>query len=257
MWSRLNDDERSRMEPLIQQFVYDVRWEAANNFDITDIMKVLIAAQACLLVLELGDDTNEPGDYYMRVAGRGVSTIIVHPSTVVLSGPRATGSGGLQTNAPTRIDGQAHFGGPVIVAWDAVSIDARHPGRGLNVVYHEFAHKLDMLDGVIDGTPPLVIGESRERWIDVCTREYNAIRDGSDGDGELLRAYGGTDPGEFFAVATEMFFSRPVDVKTRKPDLYEVLSGFYRQDPATRFPAPVMTPVAPVIVTGPTAAETS
>lgn len=234
------------MEPLIQQFVYDIRWEAANNFDITDIMKVLIAAQACLLVLELGDDTNAPGDYYLGGGNRGVSTIIVHPTTVVLSGPRSTGTAGLQTNAPTRIDGQAHFGGPVIVAWDAVSVDARHPGRGLNVVYHEFAHKLDMLDGVIDGTPPLVAGESRTRWIDVCTREYKAIRSGSDGDGELLRAYGGTDPGEFFAVATEMFFSRPVDMKTRKPDLYDVLSGFYRQDPAARFPAPPAPSPAPI-----------
>ncbi|MEO6123840.1 MAG: M90 family metallopeptidase [Ilumatobacteraceae bacterium] len=243
LWSLLSDDERFRMEFLIQEFVYDIRWEAANNFDIADIMKVLIAAQACLLVLELGDDDDEPSDYY-----RGVSTVIVHPSTVVLSGPRATGSGGLQTNAPTRIDGQAHFGGPVIVAWDSVSIDARHPGRGLNVVFHEFAHKLDMLDGVIDGTPPLVMGEARERWIEVCTREYKAIRRGSDGDGELLRAYGGTDPGEFFAVATEMFFSRPVDMKTRKPDLYDVLSGFYRQDPAARFPAPVIAPVTPVTV---------
>ena len=237
MWSRLDDDERARLESLIQEFVYDIRWEAANNFEITDTMRVLIAAQACLLVLELGDETNAPSDYY-----RGVGTVIVHPSTVVLSGPRATGSGGLQTNAPTRIDGQAHFGGPVIVAWNAVSIDARHPGRGLNVVYHEFAHKLDMLNGVIDGTPPLVTGAARERWIDVCTREYNAIRRGSDGDGELLREYGGTDPGEFFAVATEMFFSRPVDMQARKPELYDVLSGFYRQDPAARFPAPVVAP---------------
>ncbi len=226
IWVRLSADERHRMESSIQAFVFDIRWEAANNFVLTDAMKVMIAAQACLLVLELDDD------YF-----RGVGTIIVHPTSVVLTGQRSTGTGGLVTSDPFRIDGQAHFGGPIIVAWDAVSLDARHPGRGLNVVYHEFAHKLDMLDGTIDGTPPLVVGAARDRWIEVCTREYRAIRNGNGG---LLRDYGGTDPGEFFAVATEMFFSRPVELRVEKPDLYEVLSGFYRQDPAARFPAPIV-----------------
>jgi Mlc titration factor MtfA (ptsG expression regulator) len=230
MWSLLTDDERSRLEALIQAFVYDIRWEAANNFDLTEAMQVLIAAQACLLVLELDADSY-----------RGVGTVIVHPSTVVLTGPRSTGSG-LVSSDPFRIDGQAHYGGPVILAWDAVSIDARHPRRGLNVVYHEFAHKLDMLDGTIDGTPPIVTGDARTRWIEVCTREYRAIRDGT--GGTLLRDYGGTDPGEFFAVATEMFFSRPIELRTEKPDLYEVLSGFYRQDPASRFPVPQTEPSA-------------
>lgn len=231
MWNRLSEDERSRMEPMIQALVHDVRWEAANNFDVTDVMKVLITAQACLLVLELEDE-----DPY-----RGVGTVMVHPTTVVLTGPRNT-RGGLVTSDPFRIDGQAQYGGPVIVAWDAVSLDARRPGRGLNVVFHEFAHKLDMLDGVIDGTPPLVAGDARARWIEVCTREYAAIRAGTD-DG-FLRAYAGTDPGEFFAVATEMFFSRPVETKARRPDLYEVLSAFYRQDPAARFPAPAVLTAA-------------
>jgi len=226
VWPRLSDDERHRMEGLIKAFVFDIRWEPANNFDLTDSMKVLIAAQACLLVLELD------GDPY-----RGVGTIIVHPTAVVLTGPRSTGTSGLETSDPFRIDGQAHYGGPIIVAWDAVLTDSRHPARGHNVVYHEFAHKLDMLDGTIDGTPPLITGDARSRWIEVCTREFDEIRAGTGG---LLRDYGGTDPGEFFAVATEMFFSRPVELLADKPDLYGVLSAFYRQNPAARFPAPVV-----------------
>ncbi|MEO7398543.1 MAG: zinc-dependent peptidase, partial [Ilumatobacteraceae bacterium] len=180
VWSQLDDDERERMEAAIKAFVHDIRWEPANQFDLTEAMKVLIAAQACLLVLELDIE------HY-----RGVGTIIVHPTTVVLTGPRSTGTAGLVTSDPFRIDGQAHYGGPIIVAWDAVSSDARHPRRGSNVVYHEFAHKLDMLDGTIDGTPPMLEGAARDRWIEVCTREYRSIRDGtSDG---LLRDYGGTD----------------------------------------------------------------
>lgn len=224
-WRVLRDDERARLETLIKLFVADKRFEAANGFQITDMHRVLIAAQACLLILELDSD-----------CFRGVNTIIVHPTTVVLKGQRSTGTAGLASNDAYRIDGQAHYGGPVIVAWNAVSIDARHPARGQNVVYHEFAHKLDMLDGTVDGTPPLLDGSARERWIEVCTREFKALRRGRSGD--LIRDYGAENPGEFFAVATEVFFSKPVQMQADKPELYGVLADFYRQDPAARFPQP-------------------
>ena len=224
LWQFLDSDERVRIEDLVKVFVHDKRWEAANGFEVTEAMRVLIAAQACLLVLELD------GDPY-----RGVGTILVHPTTLVLEGQRSTGTGGLVSSDPYPILGQAEFGGPTIVAWDTVAHDARHPSRGQNVVYHEFAHKLDMLDGVIDGTPPIADAEQRRRWVEVCTREYNAIRRGA--EGTLLRDYGGENPGEFFAVATEAFFSMPVQMRDGMPDLYSVLSGFYRQDPAARFPA--------------------
>ena len=107
---------------------------------------------------------------------------------------------------------------------------ARHPERGHNVVYHEFAHKLDMLDGVIDGTPPLERQEELDRWVEVCTAEYEALRNGTD-DG-FLDGYASVDPAEFFAVATEAFFDLPVQLEAAKPDLYAVLRDFYRQDPA-------------------------
>jgi hypothetical protein len=101
----------------------------------------------------------------------------------------------------------------------------------VNVVFHEFAHQLDMLDGTVDGTPPLVDAGLRERWVQVCTREYQAIRRGDD---HLLRSYAGTDPGEFFAVATEMFFTKPAALAEQHPALYDVLREFYRQHPASR-----------------------
>ncbi len=222
-WQRLSDAERSRLEDLTKAFVAEKRWEAAHGFELTEAMQVLIAAQACLLVLELD------GDPF-----RGVTTILVHPTTLVLVGQRSTGTGGLVSSDPYPILGQAQFGGPTIVAWDAVSYDARHPWRGQNVVYHEFAHKLDMLDGLLDGTPPLVDDAMRRRWVEVFTREFNALRRGLPGN--LLRDYGAENPGEFFAVATEYYFSKPVEMRAQKPDLYAALSGFYRQDPAARFP---------------------
>ncbi|MCU1364754.1 MAG: hypothetical protein JWN39_393 [Ilumatobacteraceae bacterium] len=224
LWQFLDTDERSRLEDLVKVFVHDKRWEAANGFEVTEAMRVLIAAQACLLVLELD------GEPY-----RQVDTILVHPTTLVLEGQRSTGTGGLVSSDPYAILGQAQFGGPTIVAWDTVAYDARHPSRGQNVVYHEFAHKLDMLDGVIDGTPPIADAEQRRRWVEVCTREFNAIRRGAEGG--VLRDYGGENPGEFFAVASEAFFSVPAHMRERMPDLYAVLCGFYRQDPAARFPA--------------------
>jgi Mlc titration factor MtfA (ptsG expression regulator) len=99
-------------------------------------------------------------------------------------------------------------------------------------VYHEFAHKIDMLDGLVDGTPPLAREEERRRWVEVCTSEYDALRNGTD-DG-FLDGYAATNPGEFFAVVTEAFFDVPVRFAAAKPALYDVLRGFYRQDPAAR-----------------------
>jgi len=217
MWNLLTADERERLQQLTLVLLDQLDFEAAQGFEVTDEMCVLVAAQAGLLVLELGVD-----------AYRKVRTVILHPRTMVVRGARRTGSGGLMTDAPTRIDGQAHYRGPILLAWDSVSYDARHPLRGLNVVCHEFAHQLDMLDGVVDGTPPMS-DEARDRWVEVCTAEFEAVRRGRP---HLLRDYAATDPGEFFAVATEMFFSRPTALAEQHPDLYAVLAGFYRQQRA-------------------------
>jgi Mlc titration factor MtfA (ptsG expression regulator) len=222
-WSLLTDDERMRLEDLIKRFVADIRWEAAQGFTVTDEMRAVIAAQACLLVLDL-----EPGlELYRHVA-----SIIVHPRTVVLRGQRRVG-GGMMSDSPFAISGQAHHRGPVLLVWSTAAFEARHPERGHNVVYHEFAHQLDMVDGTVDGTPPLTDMAERQRWIDVCTAEFEALRRGDD-EQSVLREYGAVDPGEFFAVATETFFSRPVELAEQKPALYGVLRDFYRQHPAER-----------------------
>jgi Mlc titration factor MtfA (ptsG expression regulator) len=131
------------------------------------------------------------------------------------------------------LHGEAHHDrGPVLLAWDEARFAARHRGRGHNVVLHEFAHKVDMLDGVVDGTPLLPDRAALDRWIAVCATEFELMRIGE--AGPLIDDYAATDPGEFFAVATEVFFDRPIDLRDAKPDLYEVLLGFYQQDPAAR-----------------------
>lgn len=221
-WPGLDEAERARLGDLMAQLMYRKRWEAARGFELTDEIKMVIAAQAALLILGLHVD-----DY------RDVGSIIVHPTTMVLRGPRAGPASGLVSDGPMPILGQAHGRrGPVLIAWDAVRADARHPARGHNVVIHEFAHKLDMLDNVVDGTPPLPDRAARARWFEVCTAEYRLLRAGR--AGHLLRPYAGVNPGEFFAVATEVFFALPVEMEAEKPALYEVLRDFYRQDPAAR-----------------------
>jgi MtfA peptidase len=129
--------------------------------------------------------------------------------------------------------GEAHLRGPVILTWDSVLRGSVHPEFGHNVVYHEFAHQLDMQDGRGDGTPPLASREQYARWVEVCTREYTALRERiAQGEPTFLDPYAGTDESEFFAVATEHFFDQPEAMRARHPELYQVLRDFYRQDPA-------------------------
>jgi Mlc titration factor MtfA (ptsG expression regulator) len=154
----------------------------------------------------------------------------------VLHGPRHVG-GGLVSSGPLPLLGQAHHRGPVLLSWAAVRGSGR-VGRGDDVVLHEFAHQLDMLDGVIDGTPPLADDEALARWVAICTRVYDDLRAGR--GSPVLRAYAGTNPGEFFAVATETFFCRPHDVREHEPALYAELAAFYGQDPAARMAPPAV-----------------
>jgi Mlc titration factor MtfA (ptsG expression regulator) len=219
-WSRLSAEEQDRLEGLALALIADKIWEAANGFEITDEMMVVIAAQAALLILGLPDDSY-----------RDVGSILVHPTTVVLTGPRSQG-GGLVSDHPMPVLGQTSFQGPVVIVWDTALDEARHPGRGHNVVFHEFAHKLDMLDGTVDGTPPLADRTRFDRWVRVCTEVYERVVVGE--GGHSLRSYAGVNPGEFFAVATEAFFDAPRSLRAEHPELYGVLADFYRQDPAAR-----------------------
>ncbi len=218
-WSRLTPDELDRMRMLVARFVHRTRWEAANGFRLTEEIRVSIAAQASMLLLGLDLDGYDD-----------VTSVIVHPSTVRLRGEYSLG-GSMRSSGVQHLAGQAHYRGPVVLSWSAARRGARFPEGGQNVVYHEFAHQLDMLDGVVDGTPPLADEAARERWIEVCTTAYDAVRaQGS----PVLRPYAGTNPAEFFAVATEVFFNRPLEVRDHEPALYAELRAFYGQDPAAR-----------------------
>lgn len=218
-WAWLDATGREQLVADTDTLLRTLRWEAAQPFELTDEIRSTIAAHAALLTLELGLDCY-----------RNVSSVIVHPTTIEQRGEYSIGPG-VVSDQPQDLLGQAHAHGPVLIAWDTARDQARHPERGHNVIFHEFAHHLDMLDGWVDGTPPLPDDAARRRWIDVCTDAYDRLRRG-DTAGGVLDGYGAVDPGEFFAVATEVFFARPVDLARVRRDLYEVLAAFYLQDPA-------------------------
>lgn len=225
----LDGIERSRLHELIQVFIAEKDWEGVGGLELTDEIRVTISAQACLLLLGL------PHNYY-----HNVQTILVYPSTVV---PPPRKLGFFETAlAPVEnaqpIIGQAFQQGPVIIIWDAALHGGRHPESGHNVIYHEFAHKLDMLDGAADGTPPLQSRVEYHDWVRICSREYLRLRhDAEHGRKSFLNAYGATSEAEFFAVATEQFFDQPLLLIKNSPDLYRVLKEYYRQDPALRIGA--------------------
>ena len=222
---RLDDQEQRRLGELMQVLLAKTDWVGAGGLALTDEVRITIAGEACLLLLGLGDF-----EY------RNVETIVVYPSTVL---PRQAEPPIFYTPTVVKeavpIIGEAHRRGPVILAWDAVQADSSRPQSAHNVVHHEFAHKLDLLDGALDGTPPLTTRAQYKRWKEVIDREYETLRRHVyEGEETLLDPYGATDLGEFFAVTTECFFGRGWAMSATYPELYGLLRGFYRQDPGER-----------------------
>ncbi len=225
-YGMLDSAERTELRALTLVLLEEKFWEGCGGLDLTDEIRITIAAQASLLLLGL------PHDYY-----RNVESILVYPSTIVIPeripGVFARVSGPVASAIP--VLGLAIAGGAVVLVWDAVKRGARHPELGHNVVYHEFAHKLDMLEGAADGTPPLADRNQLDEWVTVCSREFKRLKVLAEkGKKTFLDPYGASNEAEFFAVATEEFFDRPQALLTHAPDLYNVLGAYYRQDPAVR-----------------------
>jgi MtfA peptidase len=221
-WSTFSTDEQEQLGGYADWLLRHKHWEAAHGFELDDEIVTTIAIQAGLLVLAL--DTG----YY-----REVSAIVVFPSTIMSQSIHAGPVRGTLSDESMPLLGQAQDRrGAILIAWDAARDAAVHPGRGSNVVFHEFAHKLDMLDDLVDGTPPLETKEQLARWVEVCTQAFTALREGV--PRPPLSSYGAVSPAEFFAVATECFFDAPLALEAHEPDVFGVLRDFYKQDPAER-----------------------
>jgi Mlc titration factor MtfA (ptsG expression regulator) len=158
-------------------------------------------------------------------------TILVYPHAYSANTVESIGGGVIQERVESLL-GEAWKSGVVVLSWDDVQAQARDISDGLNLVLHEFAHQLDMEDGVADGTPLLSRRSQHIAWATVMGQEYERLqRDSFLGRNTVLDKYGASDPAEFFAVATECFFENPGPLKRKHPELYKELKSFYKQDP--------------------------
>jgi MtfA peptidase len=210
-----------QLRELTTLFLADKEFTGTQGLQIDDAMAVAIAAQACLPALKLGLG------WYDNFKG-----IVVHAEAVVAQREFVDDAGVVHA-FEEELSGEAMQGGPVMLAWRDVDEAAESADAGYNVVIHEFAHVMDMRDGLADGVPPLADRAARDAWIQVLDAEYDAFCDRVDADEEtLLDPYAAEAPEEFFAVASEAFFVAPIEFRAEHPRVYELLAGFFQQDPA-------------------------
>jgi len=217
----LNPDEQARLRDLVAAFLAEKSLQGAGGLTINRNIELVIAAQACLLVLNLDLD------YY-----RDWVEVIIYPDEFIVDHEYADEDGVVhRVRAP--LSGEAWEQGPVILSW--VDAEAADGGDGYNVVMHEFAHKIDMLNGAADGFPPLHAGMDRESWSRTFTEAFEGFeRQLEQHEETLIDPYAAEDPAEFFAVLSELFFERPDALHDEYPAVYAQLSAFYRQDPHAR-----------------------
>ncbi len=218
-------EELAKLEALVRIFNAEKAFEGAGGLTLTDEMRVVIAARACLLVLHR---VELDGPLYADL-----DTVIVYPSTYRARGERREGYVVVE-GEQARL-GESWSRGVVVLSWDAVVAGSADPSDGHDVVLHEFAHQLDAEDGAMDGTPELDGLERYSVWSRVASAEYAELLDDVEHHRQTsIDAYGATNAPEFFAVVVEQFFERPVALERLHPELYAELSRFFRFDPAER-----------------------
>jgi Mlc titration factor MtfA (ptsG expression regulator) len=215
--------DRAHLRELTTLFLHRKAINGVQGLTVSTEMALVVAAQACLPILKLGLG------YY-----DGWVEVVIYPGAfrVVRDHIDATG---LVSHEERSLSGETWSRGPVILSWDDVAADLAVSRRGHNVVVHEFAHKLDMLNGRANGMPPLHADMVRKQWTAVFSDAFDHLyqrlahhhRSG-------INPYGGTDPGEFFAVVSEYFFTDPETLRHESPAVYDQLVLFYRQDPLKR-----------------------
>jgi Mlc titration factor MtfA (ptsG expression regulator) len=211
----------AQLRDMATLFLSEKEFSGAHGLEVTDEMAVAIAAQACLPVLKLGLEWLD-----------GFVGIVVHEDAVVAQ-REFIDDDGVVHEYDEELSGEAMQGGPVMLSWVDVDEAGESAEAGYNVVIHEFAHVLDMRDGVADGVPPLADRTIRGRWTEILTSEYDEFCGRvDDGEETLLDPYAAEAPEEFFAVASEVFFVAPRDFELEHPKFYELLRSFFKQNPA-------------------------
>jgi len=222
--SRMPAHLQLQLKKRMQVFIAEKSFIGCAALKVTQEMRVVIAAQACLLLL------NRSTDYFGQVR-----QILLYPGAFVVNRSTTDGAGVLQEHRQA-LAGESWSQGQIILSWQDALEGAADPCDGRNVVIHEFAHQLDQENGAPRGAPPPALGDTRhnaQRWADVFQAAYAHLQ-GQEFMGEqgLLNHYGAKDPAEFFAVVSEVFFEQGQALLQAYPDLYRELCGYYKVDPA-------------------------
>ncbi len=218
----LSASDRRELGGIARILLDEKRFEGCGGLEMSDEIRVTIAAQAAVLLLHR--DTA----FYPTL-----KTILVYPRAYVAQSLRRNPDGTF-TEGPQGRLGESWFRGSLVLSWDDVVRGAADEIDGHNVVLHEFAHQLDGEATGMDGAPALPTASRYRDWARVLSGEYAELTsEVHRGHRTLLDPYGSTNPAEFFAVATEVFFERPGAMRAQNPELYDQLALFYRQDPAS------------------------
>ncbi len=221
VYRMLPDALKTQLHRRVLQFLHEKDFYGCGGLVITDLIRLTIAGEACLLILN-----RQTGVY------PALRSILVYPTAFVAT-REEVGHGGVVTQRDAGLLGESWSTGKVILAWDNVQQGVRNFSDGRNVVLHEFAHQLDSESGDTNGAPILDGHASYRSWAQVLSEEYNDLRkDAHRQRQSLLDHYGATNPAEFFAVATETFFEQPRKMAEHHPELFEELQRFYRVNPA-------------------------
>lgn len=212
--------QMSHLRELTTWFLHRKAINGVQGLEVTQEMRVTVAALACLLILNL--DTDYFDDWV---------EVVLYPNAFRVRHEKQDGMG-LVHNQTSILTGEAWLRGPVILSWDDVERDSYDPQPGRNVVLHEFAHKLDGRNGATNGMPPLRRGMSRKRWAADFSAAYDALcLQVAAGEPACINPYAATSPAEFFAVVCEYFFTAPDLLKDCYPGVHRQLELFYRHAP--------------------------
>ena len=213
-------DLQLQLKQHIQVFLAEKQFVGCNGVKITDDIRVTVAAQACLLLL------NRKTDYYPKL-----KTILIYPSAFIKE-QLTTQAGGVQFAQKSVLAGESWDFGKVVLSWQDTIEGAMIPDDGRNVVIHEFAHQLDQENGRANGAPILAKGQNYNDWSAAFLAQFNQLqRQAAYGELSLFDHYGATNPAEFFAVASEVFFEKAKAFQQQFPELYQQLRQYYQVDP--------------------------
>jgi len=220
LFSRLRREDQAALLGHVNVFLAETQFEGCGGLQVTDEIRVTVAAQACLLLL------HTPSRRFPTLR-----TVLVYPGSFVA--PSRTRTGGIHSETEEVLLGESWRRGEVVLSWRSVAGGAANPDDGENVVLHEFAHQLDQVDGEADGIPEMRSFGAYRAWAEVLAHRFAAFQRATErGERGTMDPYGATNRAEFFAVATETFFEKPLQMRRKEPELYDQLRAYYGLDPA-------------------------